>query len=227
MRDRTTLFASFALLAGLAAGSYWLAERARQNDVRGEQRAHEPDYFVERFLQVRMDDRGLPLYTVEAGRMTHFADDDSTTLDAPVVVSRKPDRPVVEMQADTGQLSSDAERVQLAGNVSLRRAASATSAALDARTSYLLVLPEQDIARTNRPVHVTQGGSAIDAQSLEYDNGYRDVKFNTLASGRGRAVIEPRHREAAQAAVSPPGAKLQRTVSPAPASAPSQRAPGP
>jgi len=66
MRDRATLITSLVLLSGLAAGSYWLAERARLGDAKHDQIGHVPDYFVERFSQIRIDEKGFPLYTVDA-----------------------------------------------------------------------------------------------------------------------------------------------------------------
>ena len=196
MRDRATLITSLVLLSGLAAASYWLAERARSGDVKRDQTGHVPDYFVERFSQVRLDEKGLPQYSVDSQRMTHFLDDDSTALEKPVFVSHKPDRPVVNIHADTGRLSTDGEQVHLYGNVEVRRSASADAPEFLAQTSYLLILPEEDRARTDKPVTANEGASRIVAQSMEYDNGYRNIKFNGLAHGRGQATLEP-HRKLA------------------------------
>ena len=73
MRERTTLLVSLTVLGGLAAGSYWLAERAHQGDGTRAPLRHEPDYIVERFEMTRMDLQGVPQYSMNAQQMTHYA----------------------------------------------------------------------------------------------------------------------------------------------------------
>lgn len=197
MRERTTLLVSLTVLGGLAAGSYWLAERAHQADSTRAPLRHEPDYIVERFEMTRMDLQGVPQYSMNAQQMTHYADDDSADVIKPSLISRKTDRPVIHVDAERGQISSGAEQVHLYENAQVRRAATPTQAEMVMRSNYFLALPDEDIVRTNQPVQIEQTGSVIDASSMEYDNGYQSLALNSLVNGRGHATIAPRNRPAA------------------------------
>jgi len=200
MRDRATLALSLALLTGLAGGSYWLAERARLADAAAHKPTHDPDYFAEHFALTRMDENGTALYATSADKLFHFPDDDSTTMVSPVMTSSRADRPHTHIRADSGVSTSDADEVRLSGDVRILRDATDTDAALEARTSFLLMIPDDDIARTDRPVQVTHGGSTVWAQSMEFDNTDRFLKINPSTEGRGSAIIEPHHAPASKAA---------------------------
>jgi lipopolysaccharide export system protein LptC len=206
MRDQSTLVTSLILLGGLAAGSYWLAERARLGDATASAPKHEPDYIVEQFNMTRMNLNGIAQYSMQAQQMTHYADDDSTTMVKPVMVNRKPGRPEVFVNADRGMATSGAEQVELHDNAVLKRAATATSAEMNAYSDYFLVLPDEDRVRTDQAVKMTQAGSTVHAQSMEYDNGYLTMLLNSLTSGRGHAEIAPRNRPASSTGTRPTAA---------------------
>jgi lipopolysaccharide export system protein LptC len=47
---------------------------------------HDPDYYIENFTAVGMDEQGQRRYVLEAERMVHYPDDDTALLDNPHVV---------------------------------------------------------------------------------------------------------------------------------------------
>lgn len=197
MRDRGTLVGSLLLLSSLAAGSYWLAERARLGDPVPRRAGHQVDYFAENFNLTRMDDKGNALYSVASRGMTHFADDDSTLLTDPQITSARPDSPEVHMQADSGNVTSDAEQVALTGHVVMTRAASQDNPELRATGTYLLVFPEQDIAKSDQPFEIQHGGSHIWAQTMVFNNTNRSINMNENASKQGEAIFEAKRNNAA------------------------------
>jgi len=196
MRERGTLISSLVLLGSLAAGSYWLAVRARLSDPVPHRPGHEVDYFAEHFNLTRMDDAGNALYTLSSERMTHFADDDSTALVKPQLTSVRRDQPVVHMASDSGNVTSDGEQVMLTGHVTLTRAASADDPELKGFGSKLLVLPEQDIAKSDEPFQIVHGGSTVWARTMLFDNTNRLVRMNDGVKSRGHTVIEPQQHPA-------------------------------
>ncbi|MGA2549385.1 MAG: LPS export ABC transporter periplasmic protein LptC [Burkholderiaceae bacterium] len=198
MRDRGTLVGSLVLLSSLAAGSYWLAERARLSDPVPRRAGHQIDYFAENFNLTRMDDKGNALYSVNSARMTHFADDDSTVLTNPEITSARPDSPTVHMRANSGNVTSDAEQVTLKGGVLITRAATANNPELRASGTYLEVYPEEDIAKSNQPFLIEQGGSRIVSQTLVFDNTNRTIKMNEGVRARGEAIFEPQMHKSAK-----------------------------
>lgn len=205
MRNRGTAFVSLALLGGLAAGSWWLAEEARRSDTTPKAIAHDIDYYADKITLTRMDERGLAQYVIDSDRLVHFADDDSGEMTRLRMVGMKPDRPEMRVRADRGKTTGDGQEVRLFGNVVLRRAATAGTPELVAKGPYLLVLPEREIASTDQPIEVTQGGSRITANGMQYDNGYRTLSLDGGKGGRVHAVIEP--RDARHPPVAPPKAK--------------------
>lgn len=183
--DRIAAVFSVALLAGLAGVSYYLAELAtrldRQTATRGP--AHEPDYFVEGFALTRTNGRGEPTFRMSAARMNHYPDDDSTDFDHPVLVSLDPARPLVTVHADRGTASSAGQQTHLHGNVRLTRAAQADRPELRIDTDHVLLLPEEDVARTDRPVKITYGASSLTGEGMEFDNAARVLQVRSNVQG--------------------------------------------
>jgi lipopolysaccharide export system protein LptC len=199
MRERGTLVMSLVLLGGLAAGSYWLAERARLTDVVPRKVGHDVDYSADKITLTRMDETGRAQYVIDAQALIHYADDDSGELTQPRLIGAKRDRPEMRVRADLGKTTSEGEEVRLYGNVVLTRAPWNGAAQLVARGPYMLALPEQEILSSDQPVDVTQGGSRVTANAMQYDNGYQSWKLDGGQGGRIRAVIEARSVRGAHA----------------------------
>ena len=216
MRERGTLVLSLALLSGLAVGSYWLAEQARLSDAAPKKSGHDIDYTASDITLTRMDDQGRAQYVIDAKKLIHYADDDSGELTAPRLAGAKADRPEMRVRADLGKTTSEGEEVRLYGNVVLNRAPWKGAPELVAKSPYMLALPEQEILRTDQPIAVTQGGSHITANGMQYDNGDRKLQLEGGKGGRVHAVIEPRSareaktaRESRSAATAPAPASRQ------------------
>ena len=204
MRERGTLFLSLALLSGLAVGSYWLAEQARLSDSAPKSQGHDIDYTASDITLTRMDDTGRAQYVIDAKKLVHYADDDSGELTQPRLAGAKADRPDMHVRADLGKTTSAGEEVRLYGNVVLTRAPWKGAPALVAKGPYMLALPEQEMLRTDQAVDVTQGGSHVTANGMQYDNGFRKLQLDGGKGGRVHAVIQPRSaRDNAAASVSP------------------------
>lgn len=184
--DRIAALLSIALLAGLAGFSYYLAELAEQFDRRqhGARGAvHEPDYFVEGFALTRINHRGDPTFRMSAARMEHFPDDDSSAFSKPVLLSLDPSRPLVTLRAERGQASSGGQQTQLYDRVILTRAGEGGNPELRVETDYVLLLPDEDIARTDRPVRITQGGSSLTGVGMEFNNAARVLQVRSKVQG--------------------------------------------
>jgi LPS export ABC transporter protein LptC len=118
----------------------------------------------------------------------------------PRITSDRPNNPTVHMQADTGNVTSDAERVFLVGNVKITRAASTDNPELRATGKSLVVLPEQDIAQSDEPFEVQHGGSHIWSQTMLFNNTDRTIKMNDNVHARGEAIFEAQKKTAPSAA---------------------------
>lgn len=191
--DKLAAVLSIALLALLAGSTYYLAVVVERfpHGPSERKRTHEPDYFVENFSLTRLNERGEPTFRMSAQRLTHFPDDDSSEFTRPVLISLDSAKPRVTLTADRGTASSKGEQTHLHDNVVLTRAAQADNPALLISTDYLLLLPEQDIAKTDRPVRIAYGQSTLTGTGMLFDNGQRQLTVHS--SVRGEWVTPPQN----------------------------------
>jgi lipopolysaccharide export system protein LptC len=78
---------------------------------------HDPDYYIENFTAVGMDEQGQRRYVLEAERMVHYPDDDTALLDNPHVVEYDQQNAPRHTYAESGWVSSDGNEILLTGNV--------------------------------------------------------------------------------------------------------------
>ncbi|HVL56086.1 MAG TPA: LPS export ABC transporter periplasmic protein LptC [Burkholderiaceae bacterium] len=178
--DRLAALISVALLVALALFSYYLAELAdRQHPVGAPRLPHEPDYFVEQFAITKMDADGAPAFRLEAERLRHYPDEQTIEFEQPRVYTLDEDAPRVTIRADHGRTTEEAVETHLYGNVVVRRQPLDGAPELRVETEYALVLSEQDIVRTNRPVRITQGGNVLTGVGMELDNRARQLRVDS------------------------------------------------
>ncbi|HYF57318.1 MAG TPA: LPS export ABC transporter periplasmic protein LptC, partial [Burkholderiaceae bacterium] len=184
--DRLAAALSLMLLAALGLVTFQLAQRADRGEARpaAPARPGEPDYFVERLALSSMNAQGEPTYRLEARRLRHFPDDDTTEFDAPTMVSLDPSRPRITIVADSGRLLAGGEEAHLSGNVVVTRAATDRGAKMVAETEYAIVYPDRDLIVTDRPVTLVQEGSRLQGVGMELDNRTRQLRLDS----RVRAV---------------------------------------
>ena len=184
MKDRWLAYVPMLLLAGLALLTYWLDLRVQPGGrARGGESGRTPDYIVENFTATRMNADGTPRYAVAARRMLHYPDDNSAQLDYPELSHFDPQRAPVTIRADAGSLSANGEEALFSGNVLVRRQAFGQSPELTLATSRLQVIPNRDLARTDREVKLTSGNSTLTSVGLEFNNATRTLKLLSKVSG--------------------------------------------
>lgn len=109
-----TVFACLGLL------SVWLQfgiiDQQPGQQFDGKQR-HDPDYYMENFTAVGMDEEGRRKYVLEAERMVHYPDDDTALLDDPHIIQYEPGVAPRHSYSESGWMASDGNEVLLTGNV--------------------------------------------------------------------------------------------------------------
>ncbi len=176
-------------LLGLLGITYWLEQQVRPESA-GAAAAprHEPDGVMENFSAVRMNEQGRPRFVMAAARMTHYPDDDSSTLDTPRLTSLSAERPAIHVVARRGMIAGNGDEVRLYDDVEVLREADAGRDELTLQTDYLRILPDRDWADTDRPVLIFDGRNTINGVGMEMDNKARTVKLLSQV----RSVHEPR-----------------------------------
>lgn len=173
-------------LLGLLGVTYWLNQQVRQEIAKPDYKRHDPDAIMENFSAVKMNQQGAPRFIMNAKKMQHYPDDDSTELDAPRLTTLSDERPPIHTSAQRGLVSSKGDEVFLYQNVSVVREAGAGREELTLLTEYLHAIPDQDLANTDRPVTIVDAHNTTHGIGLEMDNKARTIKL--LAQVRSEHV---------------------------------------
>lgn len=184
MNIRTDSLFPLAILAMLAGMTVWLERASQADDPRADGRhRHDPDFIVERFHVRRLDAAGTLRNSMSAAKMVHYPDDDSTELAAPALTYHAR-TPVSHVTARRGTVGKDAEVVVLEDDVVAWREATREAPQIRFTTTQLTVFPDDETARTDRPVRIVQGRSVITGTGLDIDNrsGITVLRSNVRAS---------------------------------------------
>ena len=169
--ERVSALFPLLLLAALAGLTFWLDQVVQLPEVPHDAvKRHDPDYFVYGLSALKMDAEGKVTYTLFAQKMVHYPDDDSTVLTNPRWVSLGADKVPVTITADQALVSSHGNNVYFEHNVRVVRDAHAGQSRLVLQTNYLQVIPDEDIATTDRPVVITDAHTVVNAVGLELNS---------------------------------------------------------
>nr|WP_314624573.1 LPS export ABC transporter periplasmic protein LptC [uncultured Noviherbaspirillum sp.] len=174
----------------LALGSFWLLEIMRKSGKDSEPAAAriDPDYFVENFNFVRLSGTGEAQYNISGKRMVHNPADDTHMVELPVINSLSRERPPMTARADRALIEPDGSEVHMYDRVRIDRPKTPTSNLFHMESDYLLVLPNEDIMRTDKPVRMTLGESQLNGTGMVANNATGQVQ---LAS-RVQASLPPK-----------------------------------
>ena len=186
------------MLAGVfcAFGSFWLLQ-VMQGDQSGGPNVNagnEPDYIIDNFSFVRMTEAGKPRYVISGDRLIHHPADNTSDIDKPVVQSMTVQHPRMTMTAERAHVSQNQSQIDLVGNVDIQRPGAAAAPGMAAAqplhitTQALTLLTDDEIAKTDKPVHLTLGSASLDAVGMVANNATQKIDLG----GRGRAIYPPR-----------------------------------
>jgi lipopolysaccharide export system protein LptC len=183
-RDRASSLFPLLLILALAAASLWLerAVQAPERDNSGKTR-HDPDFIAEDFGITKMDTSGKPEYILSAERMQHYPDDESTSVVAPHLVQRHDNANPVVIRAERGVIAKKGEEARFYGSVVVVREAGRGQSELRVQTEYLQVIPDRDLARTDKPVIITEGRSRLSGVGMEFNNRTRQFALQSQVRG--------------------------------------------
>lgn len=158
------------LLLGLLAGmTYWLELTSRDSGSGRDGRLrHDPDYLVEDFVIRRYGPDGNLQHTLHAALMKHFPDDDSTVVSKPSLIYHR--QPPTHVSAREALIDGKGEHIQLREEVRVTRAGLAGKADTVLLTSRLDAYPEEEFARNDEPVTITQGLSQVTGSGMQANN---------------------------------------------------------
>jgi lipopolysaccharide export system protein LptC len=193
MSARSTMrFRLMVILAptiALALGSFWLLEVMRRTagDFLPSPQRSEPDFYVEKFNYVKISKTGSAQYHISGTRLTHNPEDDSYDITLPVINNLGNVQAPMTIRSERAQVNSDNSQVRLYDNVHMDRPASPTNEPMHAKTEYLLVLPDDDVMRTDKPVEITLGQSKLTGTGMMANNATRELRLTSNVHGTYQA----------------------------------------
>ena len=184
MKLSTTRLFPLALMLSLALLTFYLERAVREEESKPPARRHDPDYIVSNFTTTTYDRDGTPLSVLHAEKMVHYPDDDSTVLLAPRVEQTKADEPRITLTAERGELSGDGAEIFLYDNVVLQRDATPAQPSARMTTSFLHVLRERSLVRTDREVTLVEDNRSLTGRGMEYNSDSRQFQLYADVVGR-------------------------------------------
>lgn len=190
LRRRLPALATLAALLGLAGASFWmLALSERSEPGAGVQtRGNEPDYIIDNFRYVSVARDGKAKYLIEGEQLTHVPAANTSFIRQPRLTSYAPARPPMKVRADDARINGDHSEIHLENNVKLERPQTGGTDKLTVESDYMLLLPDQDVAKTDRPVRARLGDSTLDGTGMVADNARQLL---TLQSRVNATYVQP------------------------------------
>lgn len=191
IRPGTTIriIALILISAALALGSLWLVEvtqRQTENSLPLPVRT-DPDFYVEKFNFVRMSQTGEARYNLTGTEMKHYPVDDSYLVTDPIMHSYGKNRPPMITRSQRAVVKNDNSEIHMYDDVHIDRPASATSQRFQLKTSYLLLLPDDDVMKTPKFVELQQGVSVLTGTGMYANNATGEFKLDGDVKGRYQA----------------------------------------
>ncbi len=113
---------------------------------------HDPDFYLEDFVQTSMDLDGTRKHELSGERLVHFPDTDTHELTKPYLKVFRPGLTPWHIESERGWVSATGEVVLLMGKVHAWRDDQLGGRELDMRTRDLRILTQTDYAETDQPV---------------------------------------------------------------------------
>lgn len=177
--ERIRVLVLLMIVIGVALGSFWVMQVVRKglNESMPSVQHNEPDYYVNQFKFVRMTSNGLVHYAVSGERMTHNPVTATFEIEHPIVTSLTEGEPPITARAERAVSDQDNSKVHLYDNVVVNRPASGTTEHFQFKTDYLLVLPDDDVMQTDKPVEIALGSSNLTGTGMYVNNATREFKL--------------------------------------------------
>lgn len=175
------------LLAGFSLWMLKAAQRTEDNPTITGART-DPDYVIEGFRYVKVARDGGAEYVIEGDQLAHDPVTKNSLITRPRLNSYLRGRAPMTLTADRARINNDHSEFHLIDNVRLERPPTRGSEALTVEADYMLVLPDQDIVKTDRTIHARLGTSTLQGVGMIADEKKRQL---TLQSRVKATYLQP------------------------------------
>ncbi|UCH46783.1 MAG: LPS export ABC transporter periplasmic protein LptC [Betaproteobacteria bacterium] len=185
IKDRLVAWSPVILLLLLAALTWWLDYRVRVPEQQANGGAgKDPEFYIEGFMAIRMNPDGTRRYELTGTRLTHYADEKGSLLASPSLLYHDYERAPVTVSSNTAEVEDGGDNVHFRGDVTISRPAFGETPELGVATDYMHVMPDEEIARTDQQVTMTEGNSTVSSVGLEFDKKAREIRLLSNVEAR-------------------------------------------
>ena len=162
---------STILLIGLVALTVWLDQLTKPLSPATDTAFYdEPDYIIENISGLRIEHNKNTHNTFHAKKMFHYLNQDLTELELIRFIHNKPEKQPFLVFADSAAIHSNGENIFLTGDVTAMKGSDEDDKKIILKTDMLHLIPDQDIAKTDRQVRISKFNTTINAIGLELNN---------------------------------------------------------
>jgi len=165
-------------LIGLLGVTYWLNQQVQPGPATPDSsKRHDPDAIVESFSATNLNEQGVPSFIMAAKKMLHYPDDDSTILEEPRITMLSPGQPAIHASSKSATISSRGDEVFLHDDVEVLLEASKRQGSFNLQTDYLRIVPDRNLADSDRAVTLVGTNNIVHATGMELDNKTRILRL--------------------------------------------------
>lgn len=186
MIDRNAFWLPLAILALLAALSFWLEQTIKEASSSQKLNGKEPDSIIENFKAASTDAAGIPRYRLTASKLSHYPVNDQTLLEQPRFTHLHATQGEMIVSSSHARVNAKGEEVVFTGNVSLVKMASGNREGLSLKSPSLNVLPDQEQIIAQQPVTINAPGLKLSAMGMHLSGKTRILKLK----GRVKAQFQ-------------------------------------
>ena len=157
---------TIALVVLAIASAFLLNWLGGDKTLRFTRKDHRPDYYMENFNTLTMDQDGKPKNRLTAEYMAHYPDDDTTELIKPILELYRIDKPPMLIEAEKGWVTSNNEVILLTGEVILIQNDINNELELRVDTSDVRILMDQDYAETDKHALITGKRTVVNTTGM-------------------------------------------------------------
>lgn len=175
----TVLAVLILIFVSIKLEDVWRQQETKQTAID----KHFPDYFMEDFKLISMDENGQPAYQLSARKMLHYRDDDSAELDFPFIEFDDKGYHWI-ISAQKAQILNQENRIYLRDNVKILRQTPDQKTNLSVETDYLEFDTQSRIARNDQDTRVKTADMELNSKGILIDNSRGIFELSSQVKGR-------------------------------------------
>lgn len=144
---------------------------------------HSPDAYMEGVSAVIMNKQGTPSFKISTPKMVHYANDDTTDIEAPAVTVYRNTPSPWYINSDHAKATQGVSEILFWSNVVIHHPADKENPATTMQTTMLTIFPEKQTAETAQPVTIKQPDTTVHATGMLADMNNGTVKLLSEAKG--------------------------------------------